>query len=154
MKSKERKDECLIALSNQGASQFVQEEEPAWLSGHESRWNPGSRLVSEGHPQTQSLPHHTAGKRPIGPTDNVVRSQEETGTNRIRKGRDMCRAALETGDGVLFNCEWMEFRANPMGICLPIINRVILTSKLWFPECDMAHATNSKGDCQFPSTLI
>lgn len=112
-----------VTFSNQRTGQILQEEQATGLSGHKCRRNPRGRLVSQGHPERQALPLHSTAEGAVSAADDLIAAEEQAWADRIGERRDMRRAALETGQGILFDRQRMQLGTQPMSLLLPFGHR-------------------------------
>ncbi len=124
------------------------EKETPRLRGHVGRGNPGRRLMTKRHPKTESLPLHAAGEGTIGSSNNPIGVQEEPRTDRIGISRHECGTAFKTGDGILFDRQWVKLGADSVRLCLPFLLGLEFPGELRFPERNMTDTSNAKNDGQ------
>lgn len=106
--------------------------------------------MSQRHPQAESLPHHSA-ERAIRAADDLVGSEEQAGADRIGVGRNQRRAALETGERVLFDRQRMQLCSQAMCLFFPLGLRRELRGEVGFPEGDVTDAADAEDDRQLSS---
>ena len=119
-------------------------EQPAGESGHERARDPGIGTVAESHPEAGSLPLHATVEDSVRTTDDAVGLEEEPWADRIGKSGNERRATLEAGQGVLFDCEGMEPRTDPMRLCCPFGNVGEFFSEMRLPEGDVTNPPDSE----------
>ena len=107
--------------------------------------------MPEGHPERQALPHHASTERAVRSADDLVAAEKQSGTDRIGEGRYERGAALEAGQRVLLDGEWMQLRTEAVCLLFPFIDGRELTGEVRFPEGDVANASDAEDHAQFCS---